>query len=296
MNIFEQPKNPYDIVAWSNFYEQNPAWKRSVGAEGDNSSEGSSGEGAGSNADEIDVNSDAFKSAVAAAVGQRESGLKNKTNELLEKLDEAKKKAAAFDGIDPDAVKKMMSSFNQSEEAKLIAEGKFDEVLNKRLERSKAEMDDRISASEKSLVEAKESGALFKSKYESKMMGDIFRDSASKSKALPGAYDDILRRAEDVFKLNELGEPEARDANGDLRKTEDGMSLTPDRFIEQLKTSSPHYWPASVSSGALGADGKPIIPSDGSKLHAIANSGQFSMDDYKAERDKSGGKDRYKKQ
>jgi len=38
-------------------------------------------------------------------------------------------------------------------------------------------------------------------------------------------------------------------------KTEDGLSALD--YVDSLKTTSPHYWPTSVGSGARHADGRP---------------------------------------
>ena len=54
-------------------------------------------------------------------------------------LDEKKKLQKQYEGIDVEAVRKMQAHFDSSEEAKLIAENKWDEVINRRYAKKDAE-------------------------------------------------------------------------------------------------------------------------------------------------------------
>ena len=69
---------------------------------------------------------------IDAAVNNAIGGLKSKNSELLGKLKESSEKLKEFDGIDAGAVRNILQRFSDDEEAKLIAGGKIDEVLNKR--------------------------------------------------------------------------------------------------------------------------------------------------------------------
>ena len=75
---------------------------------------------------------------IDAAVNAAVAGLKAKNTELLGTLKERQEALKRFDGIDPDAVRNIISKFANDEEAALIAKGEIDKVLNNRTERMKA--------------------------------------------------------------------------------------------------------------------------------------------------------------
>ncbi|MDM3628264.1 hypothetical protein O9403_18930, partial [Proteus mirabilis] len=81
---------------------------------------------------------------IQAIIDQQVSGLKAKNSELLGKLKEQGDNLKRFEGIDPDTVKGMLKRFENDEEAKLIADGKIDEVLNKRTERLRGDFDKKL--------------------------------------------------------------------------------------------------------------------------------------------------------
>ena len=75
---------------------------------------------------------------VQALIDSAVAGLKNKNSEILGSLKATKEQLARFEGIDPDAMKALLSKFSEDEDAALIKSGKIDEVINKRTERMKA--------------------------------------------------------------------------------------------------------------------------------------------------------------
>lgn len=282
------PADPYDLTGWTSFYEANPGYKRSCGADGDNDDGGDKG------GDKIDVNSAEFKGALATAVEAASSGLKAKNDELLGKLKTATDGLSAFDGLDPVAMKTMMSSFDQSEEAKLIAEGKMDEVITKRTDRLKGDYEDKLKQLSTELEAAKGTSSKYQDRLQQNAIDNTVREAAIKSKVLPEALADVLRRAGDIFTLNDDGQLEARGKDGQLLKTSDEFLVTPERFIEGLRTTAPYYWPASESSGAHGNEGKGYTDGDSmQKLNDLAtgNNGVIDQAAYRAHRTKMSGKD-----
>jgi hypothetical protein len=222
----------------------------------------------------VDLNSESIQKAISAAVESATSGLKSKNDELLGKLSKSNDKLRAFGDLDPEGIKTMMANFNQSEDAKLLSEGKFDELMEKKTDRIKAEYNDQINELSQKFEKTSESAAFYKQALEKKTIDDAVRNAALKENVLPQALDDVLRRAGDVFSINQDGELEARDSSGQLRKTEDGMLLKPENFVESLKKEAPHYWPQSVGVGASGNNGKGYTDQDMAlKLNELAKSG-----------------------
>lgn len=74
-------------------------------------------------------------------VAAQVTGLKTKNSELLGTIKQQKDNLSRYEGIDPDAVRGILQRFSDDEEAKLIAAGKIDEVLDKRTERLRADVD-----------------------------------------------------------------------------------------------------------------------------------------------------------
>lgn len=119
-------------------------------------------------------------------VAAQVSGLKTKNSELLGTIKQQKDNLSRFDGIDPDAVRGILQRFSDDEEAKLIAAGKIDEVLDKRTERLRADVDKQIKAAN----ERADKAEAFSGKFRDRVLGDAIRSAASKAGALAEASDD----------------------------------------------------------------------------------------------------------
>lgn len=93
------------------------------------------------------------------AVSDQVAGLKSKRDELLgtnkglkDELDSLK---TQLGGIDLTAVKDLLSKANMDEESKLIAEGKLDEVIQKRTERLRDDYESKLTAEKNELTRLK---------------------------------------------------------------------------------------------------------------------------------------------
>jgi hypothetical protein len=204
--------------------------------------------------EEVAITQDDMDAAVAKAVSDATGGLNTKNSELLEELRTVKEGLSKFDGFDSEDVKKTMSLFNQSEEAQLLKDGKFDEVIDKRTEKLRGEYDGKISDMKRASDSAIENGKKFESLYKNKMVDDTIRKAALSSKVIPEALDDVLRRGRDVFSIGDDGVIEARGSDGELIKIDDHL-MDPARFVDGLKKTAPYYWPSSSGTGATGSGG-----------------------------------------
>jgi len=79
--------------------------------------------------------------AVATAVSAATSGLDAKNKELLGKLKLKDGELEKFKGIDPEKTRQLLAKFENDEEAQLIAAGKMDEVVNRRIEKQKSALE-----------------------------------------------------------------------------------------------------------------------------------------------------------
>lgn len=198
-----------------------------------------------------------IQAIIDARVTESVTGLKTKNSELLGKLKEQGDNLKRYDGIDPDAVKTILQRFSDDEEAKLIAAGKIDEVLDKRTERLRADVDKKLKAAS----DRAEKAESFSKKFSDRVLGDSIRSAALKAGAIPGAVDDIILRAKGVFTLNEEGEAVAVDNEGSPLLGKDGKTpLSPVEWAESLKDTAPHLWPQASGTDAGGhkqAGGQP---------------------------------------
>ncbi len=184
------------------------------------------------------------------------SGLKTKNQELLgsnktikTELDKLK---GQFEGLDIEAVKGLLTKAGQDEETKLIAEGKLDEVVSRRTERLRGDLDKQIKAAN----ERAEKAEAFAAKYSDKVLADSIRAAAIKAGALPEAAEDIILRARGTFKLSEDGEPIATDRDGQVIYGKDGRTpLSPQEWAESLRETATHLWPRAQGAGPTGDQG-----------------------------------------
>ena len=215
----------------------------------------------------------ALKEALAAkgkeALDQAVSGLKAKNSELLGtikttkgELDQLK---AQFEGVDIEQLKAIANQAHQSEEAKLIAEGKLDEVINRRTERLRGDLDKQLQA-EKARADKAEA---FANQFRDKVLADSIRSAALKAGALPEASEDIILRARSTFQLNEHGEAVAVDKDGEVIYGKDGKTpLSALEWAESLRESAPHLWPKAVGAGQTGDKGAKGVNKKASEMSA----------------------------
>lgn len=180
-------------------------------------------------------------------IAEQIAGLKNKNSELIGKEKELKTKLAEFDGIDPQTVKAMLKNFADQEEAKLIAEGKVDEVINKRAERMKADHDKQTTKLQGDLDKANTRVA----KFAERALNASVREVGATLNIHTSAYDDALLRAKSMFDVDDDGNAVARE--GVLGK--DGKPLTLKEWFEGMKETAPHWFPAPSGGGSQAGGG-----------------------------------------
>ncbi len=181
--------------------------------------------------------------------------LKNHHQKLLDETKAAKVAfktlEAKFAGIDPEQISKMMKTLDSSEEAKMLAEGKIDELVAKRTEKVQLAYEALKESSVNEISAANERGDKYKNRYNSEKISTSLRQAAEKSNAFPEAIDDIIGRANNIFSIGEDGKVEARSKEGEL-VTVGSKALSPIIFVEQLKEKAPHFWPNSEGHNASG--------------------------------------------
>ncbi len=245
MNKIQRPINNYDVAGWNAYYKRFPGMPRAVGADGD------------IDPDDPKVK-EVVEAAVNAAVGAANTahetsiaGLKKNSDTLLEENRQFKQK---FEGVDLEAYGNWQKQMTGDEDAKLIAEGKVDEVVGKRTERMRTDYETRLNVANESTAEVQKASDGWKGRYAEERIGNALRGAAAEAGVIPEAMDDLIARGKSVFSVNSDGKVEARNEAGELQMSKDGKSvLGPKEFVSDLKELAPHYWPGSRGAGAQGA-------------------------------------------
>lgn len=176
-------------------------------------------------------------------------GLRKKNAELLGKMNDLKNQLKQFDGIDPEAVRNILSRFDNEEEQKLIAGGKFEELIERKTERMRKNHEQELKARDEQISKAQSTAKAF----EQKVLANELRAAATKAGVHEFAIDDVLSRGRSIFGLSEDGSAVMVDSNGEIVMGKDGKSpATPLEWLEGLKESAPHWWPAKQNSQQSG--------------------------------------------
>lgn len=157
-----------------------------------------------------------------------------------------------FEGIDPAKTRALLSKFDNEEEAALIAAGKVDEVISKRMSKRDAAQQKLIDAAVAREKEATEVANTFKGR----VLDNHIRAAAAKAGIHAFAVDDALLRARALFSLDSKGDAVQLGADGHAVLGKDGKTpFTPAEWLETMKEAAPHWFPAGASGGGAGGSG-----------------------------------------
>ncbi len=140
---------------------------------------------------------EAVKKATEPVVANKEEILVEK-KKLQEKLTTLEEK---LDGADLKEVKALLTRIHSDEEAKLIAEGKTDLVIERRTERLTADHKKQIVALEEKLAEANKSAETATAQVKQLRIEGSLRQAGAETGVLPSAVPDLLARAMNVFQV-----------------------------------------------------------------------------------------------
>jgi len=247
-------------------------------------SEGEPGQGGGAGGETIEqLQAKLAEMQTAMSEQNDEIGrLRKHSQKLLDEKKVLKTNLDKFEGIDLESMTKMMEQFENNEEAQLLANGKFDDVMNRRTEKMRLNFENKIEELTNQNTELQNERSGLQNKYNDAVVNNYLRAAAEQANVLPSAIDDVLARAKGTFSVLDNGDLEARDSDGNLR-TVGNKQLTPELFVDSLKETAPHYWPASQSGGAnggAGGGGKQVNPFiKGSKDYNITEQARLRKSD-----------------
>lgn len=188
--------------------------------------------------------------AVARAVAEQTAGLKAKNGEVIGDNKKLKEQLAKFDGIDPEQVRAILKNFADGEEAKLIAEGKIDEVLAKRTDKLKGEHQKQLQGKDEEI------GTLSArvQKLSALAVNGALAAAAGEKGALPESMEAIQALAKGVFVTDDEGNVVALDADGDVVFGKDGKSpLQAAEWLDGLKERMPNLFAMPKGANVRGS-------------------------------------------
>ncbi len=187
---------------------------------------------------------------VSKAVSEQVAGLKAKNGEVIGDNKKLKEQLAQFDGIDPNAVRAMLQRFASDEEAKLIADGKIDVVLEKRTEMLKTEHQKQLQTKDDALQQA---NSRIEKLSQLAVNGALVAAAGSVG-ALPESMKAIQALAKGVFVTDENGAVVALDSDGDVVYGKDGKTpLSVNEWLEGIKAEMPNLFSQPKGAGAKGS-------------------------------------------
>ena len=162
-----------------------------------------------------------------------------------------------FDGLDIESIKQFATKAKQDETAKLIAEGKIDQVLAQKTDLMRQDFESKLSE-QTSRAQT----------LESKVLNGFIATYAAQAGVQPEAIDLVNMLAQSQFKLDANGDPVAVNAQGEVINGKDGKTpLSITDWLTSLRESKPLLWGAPQGSGAQGSKGSgkvDVLKADGS--------------------------------
>lgn len=215
---------------------------------------GSAG-GGGINVQEVLTNPEIQK-AIQDRIDAEVVGLKKKNAEVIADQKKLKETLAQFDGLDVEKMKNLQKQLEGNEEMALLAQGKTEEVVARRVELLKKDLDSQISARDEKI---KEQASTLKKKEEAlrKLVVDgKIRETYISLDFEPAAMDDVLMNARNVFIMGDDDKVIPRDVHGNMLFGKDGTTpLDAKTWLENLAEKKPYLRRASKGSGASNASG-----------------------------------------
>lgn len=202
----------------------------------------------------LETERDTFKTTLQTEIDKATLGLKTSHSKLL---DEKKKLQERFKDItDPEEALKALQLINENEEMRMLRDGKFEDVIQRRLSNVTTQHEETVKELNTKLEMHEINSTKYKSMYSDLVIDNNLRRAAVAAGILPAAMEDVLNKGRSLFSVAEDERSvESRDDKGKLRKTDEDKVLTPENWVESLKRTSPHYWPSSKSANFTPGEG-----------------------------------------
>lgn len=216
---------------------------------GDGTGDGTGG-GAGGGGS-IDVNDPKIQAILQAKIDETVAGLKKKNQELIEKEKKHREQLSQFDGVDIEKIKNLQKQMMENEEMRLLAEGKTEEVVARRVEAMKRDYDSQIAAREAKMAEYEATLKKKEEKLAELVIDGQLREAYVSLDFDPDALDFVLMQGRQVFMMDENGRAVPRDEHGNLIFGKDGKTpISAREYLEGLADKKKFLRKPSKGAGA----------------------------------------------
>lgn len=197
-----------------------------------------------------------IQKAIQDKIDAEVTGLKKKNAEVIADQKKLKEALAQFDGLDVEAMKNLQKQLESNEEMALLAQGKTEEVVARRVELLKKDYDSQLNARDSKLKEYETSLSQKEESLRKLVVDGKIRETFISLDFEPTAMDDVLRNAREVFIMGDDGKVVPRDAGGNMLFGKDGTTpLDAKAWLELQAEKKPYLRRASKGSGASNASG-----------------------------------------
>lgn len=197
---------------------------------------------------------------------------------LKAKLDEVTK---TYADLDPERAREALKKLDEIENQNLLSAGKVDEVVAKRTEAMRKDLESRISAAQAALEERDGLIAKMRSKLETLTIDSALKELALKAGVRDTALPDLLSRGRSVFKMKDE-QVVPLNEDGTTRLGKNGRDpLTFDEYVALLQSDAPHLFEPNTGGGSSTTAGAPA-PRGGQVVFRVPAEGPVRLADFEA--------------
>lgn len=161
-------------------------------------------------------------------------------------------------GINPDEYKNMKSMIDRIDASKLIDEGKIDQLLSERMARLSKDHESQVKKMSDELSKRGQTINDLNSRLSTILIDSQIQSAAGKMDGIKSdVMDIVVMMGRQIFRMNESGEIEARDAKGEKIYGKDGAeTMTIDEWVSKLPIERPSLFESSQGAGSSGGNNK----------------------------------------
>lgn len=210
---------------------------------------------------QIDASLPEIKTLLESAVAEATKGLKGNRDQILQEKAaleaQVKEVTSQWGDMDPKIVKSLIERMANDEETKLIAEGKIDEVLDRRTSGMKKEYEKKIEALTGEREQLGQKTETLNGKLKRMLIEGMVHKAAGEHEMLPSAVEDAIYRATNVFQIDDEDRPVAKNSDGTVIVGKDAKSpISVSEWLGNMKENAPHWFKSSQGAGAAGGRGE----------------------------------------
>lgn len=210
---------------------------------------------------EFDVSSPEIQALILQATESATKDFKKKVDEFRTNNIELSKQLEQWKatGLDPEKAKKISENLAKNEEARLVAEGKIDDLLQLRTEPMRRDFQTKLDAAYNELNEARNELKRREIENFDLKVSNQVSAACSKFKDLqPGADEMIVKLAREVWRIEDNGEVVPRHPENGARWISKDLKndISFEEWIDELRTKYGYFFMAPTGAPVRGGPGK----------------------------------------